>query len=72
MPVAMQEDHGSRQLFIVVNDELHVSHGFITLVGKGRVLSSNSILRIIHLVDDMRDVAQVKIKPGCILHNIRC
>ena len=61
--MSMQEDNGSWQPVIVVDDELKVSHGLIALICQGGMSRAHGLVRIIHLVDDVRNFAQVHIQP---------
>jgi hypothetical protein len=63
LPVPMQENNRSWQSVIIVYDELEVSHGFIPLVLYGPMQRTLCKGRVIYLIYDVRNVAQVDIKP---------
>ena len=65
--MAMQKDDRSWQLIVVVNDELKISHGLIPLVCNGCMLSAHSLVGFVHLIDNMRYLAQIAVQPGSIL-----
>ena len=65
----MQEDHGGWQLVIIIDYKLQVGHSLISLVGQGRVLRTDAVLRVVHLIDDVRNMAQIQVEPSGILHS---
>jgi hypothetical protein len=65
--VAVQEDYGGGQFVVVVDNELQVSHGLVALVCQGGMLSTHRLLRVIHLVNHVGDVAQIQVQPCCVL-----
>ena len=67
-PAAMHEEHGSWQAVIVVYDELYVPHSLIPLVRYGGMLGALSVLRVFYLVHNVRNIADVDIQPGRVLH----
>ena len=59
----MYESYGRREPIIVLYDELQVAHGFVAFVGQCCMLCAPGPVFVIHLVDDVRGIAEVYVQP---------